>query len=184
MPVSEATFEAVVLEDGDGTWELHCGRLREKPPMSFGHNWSARELAYQLSTQLPRSDFDVFQNGGHLRAPTGETYVPDIAVVPVAFMAKFGDRPASFEVYDEAMPFLSEFWSPKTGTYEIETKFPAYRLRGNAEIWRVHPFQRTVTMWRRQPDGSYSETVLHGGVVELHALPWVRIDVDNLFLPQ
>jgi hypothetical protein len=27
MPISEETFERVALEDPDGKWELHCGRL-------------------------------------------------------------------------------------------------------------------------------------------------------------
>ena len=181
MPVTEATFEAIVLEDGDGTWELHCGRLREKPPMSFAHNESARDLAYQLVRQLSPNEYRVFQNDGHLRAPNGATYVPDVAVVQRSLMARFRDRPESYEVYDEAVPFVAEAWSPKTGTYDIETKFPAYRLRGDAEIWRVHPFHRTVTIWRRQPDGSYEESHYREGIVRPIALPGVEIDLAVLF---
>ena len=29
MPVTEKTFETVVLEEDDARWELHRGRLRE-----------------------------------------------------------------------------------------------------------------------------------------------------------
>jgi Uma2 family endonuclease len=184
MPVSEKTFESVVLEDTDGRWELHCGRLREKPSMSFGHNRSARELAYQLSVQLPHSEYEVFQNGGHVRAPSGDTYIPDVAVVPVALMSRFRLDPARFEVYEEPLPFVAEAWSPKTGTYDIDTKLPAYRLRGDAEIWRLHPFRRTLTIWRRQPGGSYEETSYRGGSIRLHALPWVTIDIDALFVAE
>jgi Uma2 family endonuclease len=182
MPVSEKTFESVVLEDIEGRWELHDGRLREKPPMSFGHNESAWELADQLSHQLPRDDYRVFQNRGHLRTTSGNTYVPDIAVVPVALMSRFRLQPTQFEVYDEPLPFVSECWSPKTGTYDVDTKLPAYRLRGDAEIWRVHPFRRTLTIWRRQPDGSYKVSDYEGGRLQLHALPWVTIDVAPLFV--
>ncbi len=182
MAVSAQTFEAVVLEDTDGRWELHHGKLREKPPMSFGHNRSARELAYQLIPQLDHSKYEVFQNGGHLRAPNGNTYIPDIVVVPVALMSQFDLNPARFEVYDDPMPFLTEAWSPKTGTYDFETKFPAYRLRGDAEIWRLHPFKRTLTTWRRQPNGEYVETVYQGGIIRLHALPQVTINIDALFV--
>jgi len=181
MAVSAQTFEAVVLEDTDGQWELHRGKLREKPPMSFGHNRSARELAYQLIPQLDRSEYEVLQNAGHLRAPNGDTYIPDVVVVPVALMSQFNLHPARFEVYDDPMPFLTEVWSPKTGSYDFETKFPAYRLRADEEIWRLQPFRRLVTAWRRQPDGNYEEISYTGGIVRLHALPDVTIDVDRLF---
>ena len=52
---------------------------------------------------------------------------------------------------------------------------------GDLEIWLLHPYERTVTAWRRQPDGSYIETVFRGGVVQLHALPDVSVDLDSLF---
>lgn len=182
MPITAQTFEAVALEDADGNWELHDGRLREKPAMSFGHNESAWELADQLIRQLPRERYRVFQNRGHLRAPNGATYIPDIAVVPIELMAPFSLNPTRFEVYDRPIPFLTEVWSPKTGTYDVDTKFPAYRLRGDAEIWRLHPFRPLLTAWRRQPDGSYDESSYVGGKVRLHALPEVVIDIDALML--
>jgi Uma2 family endonuclease len=184
MPVSEATFEAVVLEDTDGRWELHRGRLREKPPMSYGHNRSARRLHRQLVIQLDPDEYDVLLNDGHLWIAEGASYVPDVAVVPASAFAAFEGNPRQFEEYAVPPPFVAEAWSPKTGTFDVETKFPAYRHRGDQEIWRVHPFEQTVTAWRRQPDGTYSETVVGGGIVELPALPWVRIDVDRLFLPR
>jgi Uma2 family endonuclease len=151
--------------------------------MSFGHNESAWELADQLIKQLPREKFRVFQNRGHLRAPNGATYTPDIAVVPVEMMTQFSLNPTRFEVYHEPIPFLTEVWSPKTGTYDIDTKFPAYRDRGDAEIWRLHPFRPLLTAWRRQPNGRYEELSFNGGKVHLHALPDVIIDVEALFLP-
>jgi Uma2 family endonuclease len=182
MPITAQTFEAVALEDADGNWELHDGRLREKPPMSFGHNEAAWELADQLMRQLAKDTYRVFQNRGHFRAPGGDTYIPDIAVVPVALMSQFSLNPSRFEVYDEPVPFLAEFWSPKTGTFDIDTKLPAYQLRGDTEIWRLHPFRRTLTIWRRQLDGRYEQRICEGGKVRLHALPWVTINVDALFV--
>ncbi|MEA2527159.1 MAG: putative restriction endonuclease [Thermomicrobiales bacterium] len=183
MPITAQTFEAVALEDTDGNWELHQGRLREKPPMSFGHNESAWELAAQLLQQLGRHEYRVFHNRGHVRAPNGATYVPDIAVVPVTLMIPFRQTPRKFEVYDAPLPFVAEVWSPKTGTYDIDTKFPAYRERGDAEIWRLHPFEQRLTIWRRQPDGNYEESSCRGGTVQLHALPSATIHIDELFVP-
>ncbi len=43
------------------------------------------------------------------------------------------------------------------------------------------PYERTLTAWRRRDDGSYSETVYTGGVVEPVALPGVTIDLGLLF---
>jgi hypothetical protein len=63
----------------------------------------------------------------------------------------------------------------------VDTKFPVYRLRGDAEIWRLHPFDRTLRIWRRRPDGSYQETVVTGAKIQLHALPQVTIDLDEVF---
>jgi hypothetical protein len=46
---------------------------------------------------------------------------------------------------------------------------------------QIHPFDRTLTAWRRQPDGSYTESYYSGGSVQPVALPGVAIDLDTLF---
>jgi Uma2 family endonuclease len=74
-----------------------------------------------------------------------------------------------------------EVWSPSTGQYDAREKLPEYQARGDAEIWYIHPYERTLTAWRRQPDGAYARTVLAGGIVEPVALPGVRINLDELF---
>ena len=38
MPVTERTYRQVVLEDPEGQWELHRGRLREMPSTTFAQN--------------------------------------------------------------------------------------------------------------------------------------------------
>jgi len=84
-------------------------------------------------------------------------------------------------VLDEPLPLVVEVWSPSTGGYDARTKLPEYQRRGNAEIWFIHPYDRTLTAWQRQPDGSYRESLRRGGIVEPIALPGVRIDLDALF---
>lgn len=181
MPVTEKTFEAVVLEDPEGRWELYRGRLREKPPMSFAHNHVSRALVALLMRQLDPSHYQVLQNAGHVRTRRGDTFIPDVAIVPVALMKPFRERPASLEIYDDPLPFIAEIWSPSTGGYDIDTKIPAYRERGDEEIWRLHPFEQTLTIWRRQADGSYVQVLARDGTVRLHALPDVAIPLDELF---
>jgi Uma2 family endonuclease len=72
-------------------------------------------------------------------------------------------------------------WSPSTGDYDVDTKIPVYQRRGDLEIWRIHPYERTVTRWVRQADGSYEETNHDGGIIPLSALSAVTIDLDALF---
>ncbi len=85
------------------------------------------------------------------------------------------------EVYSNALPLVVEIWSPSTSSYDIDEKLAGYQRRGDHEIWRLHPYERTLTGWRRQPDGTYAETVYEGGTVEPVGLPRVSIDLDGLF---
>jgi len=182
MPLTQETFAAVVLEDIDGRWELHQGKLREKPSMSVDHNQSARLLVRQLTMQLDPNECQILHNAGHTLIPGGNSYVPDVAILPVAILNALTPDRRRFEAYWEPLPLVVEIWSPSTGSYDIDAKIPGYRARGDAEIWRLHPFDRTHTIWRRQPDGSYAETVATGGAIRLHALPDVTIALDALFV--
>ncbi len=85
------------------------------------------------------------------------------------------------ESYAEPLPFVAEVWSRITGDYDVDTKFPEYKRRGDLEIWRVDPYERTVTAWRRRPDGEYSETGYSGGIVPILSLPNVTVSFDELF---
>ena len=74
-----------------------------------------------------------------------------------------------------------EVWPPSTGQCDLETKVPEYQFRGDQEIWRIHPIEREVTVWRRASDGSYTESKYSTGTVALESLPGVTIDLDRLF---
>ena len=79
------------------------------------------------------------------------------------------------------MPLVVEVWEPPTPEYDAATKLPGYRDRGDREIWHLHPDDRTLTAWRRRPDGGYAEAVSRGGLVRPAFLPGVVIDLDVLF---
>ena len=78
------------------------------------------------------------------------------------------------------MPLVVEVWSPSTGDYDVEVKLREYQQRGDAEIWRIHPYERTLTTWRLQPAGSYEQTVYSTGIIQLVALPGVEIEIGRL----
>lgn len=180
MPVSEETYRQLALEDDEGNWELHCGRLRQKPAMSVDHNRTMVWLAVDLANQVDRSEFDIRTNTGRVRHSGGSYYIPDVFVVPMELVRPLRGQ-HSLEYYNQPLPLVVEVWSPSTGEYDVDTKIPEYRRRGDLEIWRIHPYERTLIAWRRQPDGSYTETLYTGGKIQPVALPGVTIDLDTLF---
>ncbi|MGE0542730.1 MAG: Uma2 family endonuclease [Dehalococcoidia bacterium] len=182
MPVSDATYEQVVLEDPHSHWELHCARLVEKPPMTAFHADVIDRLYRRIVLQLSEADFAIRADAGRLRRGTGSYYEADLCVVPRSLVNRQKrERPHQLEVYDEPLPLVVEVWSPSIGSHDVVDKIPEYQARGDIEIWRLHPFERTLTAWRRQPDGAYVETVHRGGTIEPIALLDVKIVIDELF---
>jgi Uma2 family endonuclease len=180
MGVSMATYEQVALEDGDTIWEYVCGRLREKPGMTQDHNDAAGVLTFLIQSQLDLSAFRVRNQSGRLKTSAGNAFVPDVTALPRGMTATQHGT-GKLEVYEQPVPFVAETWSKSTGDYDSNTKIPEYRSRGDPEIWRVQPYERLVTAWRRQPDGSYVETVHREGPVPIESLPGVAIDLETLF---
>ncbi len=181
MPVTEKTYEQVALEDPGGQWELVCGRLRSKPPMTHAHNTLGFELAVMIHAQVDRREYETKFNAPRARLSSGSSYIPDVMVVPRRATEAIRGRSDVLESYPAPLPLVVEVWSPSTGEYDVETKFPGYRERGDLEVWRLHPYERTLTRWVREADGRYAETVLTAGTVRLAALPAVIIDLDELF---
>jgi len=153
MPVSERTYLQLALEDPN-QWELHCGNLRRKPAMTAAHNDIGFELAFRLRQQLDRSQYRVRHNSGHVRRSAENYYIPDVFVIPTDLFRPLRDLRNVLEAYDAPLPLVVEVWSPSTGDYDVDAKLPEYQRRGDLEIWRIHPFERTLIAWRRQPDGS------------------------------
>ena len=181
MTLTEEEYLRLVLDDPDEKWELHCGELRSKPPMTWGHMRTAALLGHELQRQLPQGQYVVISEAGRLRRSATQYYVPDVMVVPLTMARRLFPEPGMVGAFPEALPFVAEVWSPSTGGYDVSDKLPEYRRRGDREIWFLHPYERTVRAWVRQPDGEYTEAIHRGGVVHLSALPGVAIDLDALF---
>ena len=149
--------------------------------MSSGHDRSLLELTHQLFRQEDRARFVVLPGLGRVARATTSHYIPDLCIVTAAQFAAFDGRNQSLHEYREPLLLVAEIWSPSTGKYDIDEKLPEYIARGDAEIWRLHPFERTLKAWRRRPDGGYDEVEFTGGMIGLHMLPSVTIDLDVLF---
>ena len=181
MPVSEATYMQVALEDGDSRWELWCGELVEKPSMTFEHYDVLDRLYRRLARQLDEDEFAMRSDGGRLRTSGGSHYVPDLFVVARGAMDARQTEPGLFDMFEEPVLLVVEVWSPSTGHYDQTSKLAEYKRRGDQEIWFIHPYERTLTAWRKQPDGSYTDMLYRGGMVRPVALPGAVIDLDTLF---
>ena len=179
--VSEETYRRFALSDPQGQWELCNGQLREKPGMSVEHGDVMMVLAALIHNQLDRNEYHVRAGHARLRRSADTYYVPDIAVIPTAFVQALLDQPGSLDAYPEPLPLVVEIWSPSKGQYDINEKLPDYQARGDLEIWYVHPYERTLTTWRRQSQGTYTETVYGGGNVRPESLPGVVINLATLF---
>lgn len=183
MPVSAETYERVALEDPHGNWELVCGRLRQKPAMTFAHDAGALWLVNILVRQLDTASYVANQNLVKLRTITGSYVIPDVCVLPVALVRRaVAERPHELGVFDEPLPLVAEVWSPSTGDYDLGEKLGLYQQHGDSEIWLLHPYERWLRAWRRQTDGSYTETRYWGAaLIAPAALPGVQIALPALF---
>jgi Uma2 family endonuclease len=177
--ISEEAYQRFVLSGVEGSWELHDGRLVEKPAMTFRHGQIPMLLGHFLLSQLDRAQFQVVSEL-RVRRSSATVFVPDLMVVPAAYSEEIRDRPV-LAIFSDPLPLVVEVWSPSTGDYDVDAKLPVYQQRGDLEIWLIHPYERTLTAWRRQPDGAYQETIHREGVVKPAALPGVAIDLGALF---
>ncbi len=176
--ITEAEYRKLSLQDEGTAWELWEGVLREKPTMSWEHNATYSLLGHKLWSQLDWNVYNVDVNAPRTRINPRNYYLPDVAVVPVAYQRRL--TRGELEVYADPLPLVVEVWSPSTDGYDRGAKLRGYMQRSDEEIWSIHPYERTLTAWRRQPDGTYTETVYTGGIVAVASLPGVVIDLDAL----
>lgn len=182
MPVSAETYERLALEDDLMTRELYHGCLREKPPMTMEHGLTSHRLQMMLGSQLSMREYLVSEDSARLLYQGDNYFVPDICVLPIDLVRQtLARRAGRLEAYDQPVPFAAEIWSPSTRAYDAREKLTEYQRRGDAEIWLVHPSDRLVTAWRRQPGGAYQQTAFSLGIIRLHVLPQVNIDLSLLF---
>ena len=176
--MSEEAYQEFVLSEPEGTWELHDGVLVEKPGMSFRHGQIPLRLGHFLLSQLDPDAYDVVSEL-RVRRPAATVLITDLMVVQR--LQRIRDLPVLAISSSQPLPLVVEVWSPSTGDYDVAAKLPVYQQRGDLEIWLVHPYERTLTSWQRQPDGTYTETLHRGGIVTPIALPGVEIELDVLF---
>ena len=176
--LSEQEYRELALAEPH--WELWDGELREKPAMSIEHGSVSFYLAVALANQLDKRAHWVSHNEGKTRISGSTYFIPDVIVVPASLVTPFRGDPRALAAWAEPLLLVVEIWSPSTGGYDQARKLRAYRERGDQEIWYIHPYQRTLTAWRRRADGSYQQSEYAGGIVPLAAIPGTQIDLNDL----
>jgi Uma2 family endonuclease len=76
MLVRDRIYEELARAGNDVRLEVHDGKLREKPSMTFGHGDVSLYLGLQLGVQLDRTAFAVRVNHGRLRPRRRPTTFP------------------------------------------------------------------------------------------------------------
>lgn len=177
--ITEEAYQRFVFSDPDRQWELLAGQLREKPGTTWDHGCVKMELSFLLMRHLDRTEHLVF-SASRVRRPPATIFMPDLLVVPVAYGREFRNRPDTLAIFADPLPLIVEIWTC-IDHYDVDAKLPVYMQRGDLEIWRIHPYDKTLTVWRRQADGSYEETLYREGVITPVALPGVTIPLADLF---
>ena len=178
--MSVEDYEQFVLSGVEGAWELHDGILVEKLRMGAEHGVIPMLLGHLLLRQIDSARYQVVSDL-RVRRPEATVFLPDVMIIPAGLFELFRGRPGTLAIFSDPLPLVVEVWSPSTGRHDVETRIPVYQQRGDLEIWRIHPYERTVTSWVRQDDGSYQETVYRNGTIQLAALSGVEIAVDDIF---
>jgi Uma2 family endonuclease len=179
--IGEQEFWELVLADEDGFWELWQGVPRQKPQMSMRHNAIALYLGVALANQLAWCDYRINVNGDRARVSSRSCYIPDVIVIPADYQLPYENDPSALGVYPEPLPLVVEVWSPTNDHYDVATKLRGYQERGDLEIWYIHPGERTLTAWRKQPDGGYENTLYRSGVIPVASHPGVAVDLEQVF---
>ncbi|MCC7024536.1 MAG: Uma2 family endonuclease [Thermomicrobiales bacterium] len=178
--ISEETYQRLALAEPTRKWELRDGRLEERPGMTWERGTLIPLLGHLLVSQLDPGRHRALAEV-RVRCANGSILIPDLVVAPTTYGDPFRGRPGVLAVIAGPLPLVVEIWSASTGKYDVAAKVPEYQRRGDREIWLVHPCERTLTAWRRQPDGTYEEREYRSGTVTPAALPNVEIDLEALF---
>lgn len=176
--MSEQEYRAFALTVEGKLFELWDGKPRQKPPMNIMHSRVASYLGFALANQLDRRVHLINVNGGRTRCSSRTYYVPDVIVIPYVVQELYD--PDALGAYAEPLPLVVEVWSWTEEPYDFEAKLHAYQKLGDEEIWYIRPRDRTLTAWRKQPDGGYAESLHRGGIVPVASLPAVTVDLDAL----
>lgn len=156
--------------------------VREPPGPARVHQELVGELHLQVRTALEGKPCRAYVAPFDVRLPKSgrsddqiDTVVqPDVLIV--CDLAKLDARGMC-----GAPDWVAEVLSPSTARYDQVLKLRAYERAGVAEVWLIHPYDRTLTRYRLEA-GRYAlpDILALRGKAALTAVPAVTIDWERI----
>lgn len=168
-------------------WELIDGEAYCMSPAPGGkHQDVSRELLVIFAQYLKGKPYKVYGAPYDVRLPentnTSDNYIetvvqPDIVVV--CDRSKLDDKGCK-----GAPDLVIEILSPSTLKMDMQNKFFLYQRMGVKEYWLVHPFDKTVMVFRRNELGEYGRADMYASddKVSVPLLGELIIDLKDVFL--
>jgi Uma2 family endonuclease len=150
--------------DASMRWELIDGVAYNMPPApTRQHQKISMELAVRLYKHLQGKPCEVYASPFDVLLPDFDdqldnevtTFVqPDLVVCEAEKLTERGCKGAP--------TLIIEILSPGKAAYDVKTKFNLYERVGVREYWIVHPIDRTVMVFKLNPDGEYGRPDMYG----------------------
>jgi len=180
-PTAQSQFARFVAqrEWESHRWELVNGRVVRRPPAGARSTAIARRLQRRLAHAAERTGVVVLEPRQGLELPTGDTLVPDVAVLTGSRWASA--RPSAGDLLCVVPQLVVEVLRERDHRVRGETR-EIYERAGVDEHWVVDPLLRTVTVLARHRDRLELAEVLAGGdVLRPAILPGVQLALAQLF---
>lgn len=156
--------------------------VKEPPAPSLSHQGIVTELGRQAGNALEDTSSRVFVAPVDVRLPKSNEQGDEVDTVVQPDVLIICDRRKTDSRGIRGAPdWIAEVLSPSTASYDRIVKLPAYERAGVAEVWLIHPIDRTVAIYRLE-EGHYGRpTILElKGRVQITAVPAVVIDWDRV----
>jgi Uma2 family endonuclease len=156
--------------------------VKEPPAPSLIHQGIVTELGRQAGNALEDTSSRVFIAPVDVRLPKSNEQGDEVDTVVQPDVLIICDRRKTDSRGIHGAPdWIAEVLSPSTASYDQIVKLPAYERAGVAEVWLVHPIDRTVAIYRLE-EGRYGRaTILElKGHAQISAVPAVTIDWDRV----
>ena len=160
-------------------WELVNGRMVHRPPAGTRCTAIARRLQRRLAHAADRTGVVVLEPRQGLELPTGDTLVPDVAMLSASRWA--GATPSAGDLLRVVPELVVEVLRERDTKARGETR-EIYERAGVEEHWVVDPLLRTVTVLVRHRDRFELGEVLAGSdVLRPALLPELQLPLAQLF---
>jgi Uma2 family endonuclease len=156
--------------------------VKEPPAPSLLHQGIVTELGRQAGNALEDTSSRVFIAPVDVRLPKSNEQGDQVdTVVQPDVLVVCDRRKTDSRGIRGAPDWIAEVLSPSTASYDQIVKLPAYERAGVAEVWLIHPIDRTVAIYRLE-EGRYGRaTILElKGHTQIGAVPAVTIDWDRV----